>query len=105
MCVYCRPIYSGRQVCGRTTPGSHRRKEEGRSHRRKEGRTGFLIHLTSAVLAFIFLARRIQPLLSLADREAEFLCTDDHVCASKIHALCLERHCNTMFVNSYITTT
>ena len=29
------------------------------------GHTGFLIHLPSAVHAFIFLARRIQPLLSL----------------------------------------
>ena len=38
----------------------------------KEGRTGFLIHLPSAVLAFIFLARRIQPFLSLVDREVEF---------------------------------
>ena len=35
------------------------------------GRTGFLIHLPSAVLAFIFLARRIQLFLSLVDREVE----------------------------------
>ena len=38
----------------------------------EEGHTGFLIHLPSAVLAFIFLARRIQSLLSLVDREVEF---------------------------------
>ena len=38
----------------------------------EEGNTGFLIHLPSAVLAFIFLARRIQPFLSLVDREVEF---------------------------------
>ena len=38
----------------------------------EEGHTGFLIHSPSAVLAFIFLARRIQPFLSLADREVEF---------------------------------
>ena len=37
-----------------------------------EGPTGFLIHLPSAVLAFIFLARRIQPFLSLVDRGVEF---------------------------------
>ena len=37
-----------------------------------EGHTGFLIHLLSAVRAFIFLARRIQPFLSLVDREVEF---------------------------------
>ena len=37
----------------------------------EEGRTGFL-HLPSAVLALIFLARRIQPFLSIADREVEF---------------------------------
>ena len=34
----------------------------------EEGRTIFL-HLSSAVLALIFLARRIQPSLSLVDRE------------------------------------
>ena len=38
----------------------------------EKGHTGFRIHLHSAVLASIFLARRIQPPLSLVDREAEF---------------------------------
>ena len=38
----------------------------------EEGHTGFLIHLLSEVRAFIFLARRIQPFLSLVDREVEF---------------------------------
>ena len=38
----------------------------------EEGHTGFLIHLLSAVRAFIFLARRIQPFLSLVHREVEF---------------------------------
>ena len=39
----------------------------------KEGNTGFSIHLLSAVLALIFLARRIQPsFLSLVDREVEY---------------------------------
>ena len=37
----------------------------------EEGHTGFL-HLPSAVLALIFLARSIQPFLSLVDREVEF---------------------------------
>ena len=42
------------------------------------GHTGFLIHLHSAaVLALIFLARRIQPFLSLVDRGVEFLRTND----------------------------
>ena len=50
------PIYSGRQACGRIS----------------RGRTGFLIHLPFAVLALIFLARRIQPFLSLVDREVDF---------------------------------
>ena len=36
----------------------------------EEGHTGFLIHLFSAVR--VFLARRIQPFLSLVDREVEF---------------------------------
>ena len=37
----------------------------------EEGHTGFLIHLLSAVRALIFLGRRIQPFLSLVDREVE----------------------------------
>ena len=37
----------------------------------EEGHTGF-IHLSSAVLPLIFFARRIQPSLSLVDREFEF---------------------------------
>ena len=37
----------------------------------EEGHTGFLIHLLSAVHALIFLARRIQPFLSLVGREVE----------------------------------
>ena len=38
----------------------------------EEGHTGFLIHLPPAVRALIFVARRIQPFLSLVDREVEF---------------------------------
>ena len=37
----------------------------------EEDHTGFL-HLPYAVLSLIFLARRIQPFLSLVDREVEF---------------------------------
>ena len=37
----------------------------------EEGHTGFL-HLPSAMLTLFFLAIRIQPFLSLVDREAEF---------------------------------
>ena len=37
----------------------------------EEGHTGFL-HLPSAVIAFIFIARRDLPYLSLVDREVEF---------------------------------
>ena len=40
----------------------------------EEGYTGFLIHLPSAVHVFIFLARRIQPFLSLVDCEVEIIC-------------------------------
>ena len=43
----------------------------------EEGHTEFLIHLPSAVRALIFVARRIQPFLSLVDREVEFLCTNE----------------------------
>ena len=35
------------------------------------GVTGLLIQLPSAVLALIYLARRIQPFLSLVEREVE----------------------------------
>ena len=38
----------------------------------EEGHTRFLIRLPSAVLAWIFLARKIQPFLSLVDHEVEF---------------------------------
>ena len=38
----------------------------------EEDHTEFFIHLPSAVRALIFLARRIQPFLSLVDREVEF---------------------------------
>ena len=37
----------------------------------EEGHAGVL-HVPSAVLALTFLARRIQPSLSLVDREVEF---------------------------------
>ena len=36
------------------------------------GHTGFSIHRPSAVRALLFLARRIQPFLSLVDHEVEF---------------------------------
>ena len=39
----------------------------------EEGHTGFLIPLLSAVRALIFLAIRIQPFLSLGDREVELV--------------------------------
>ena len=42
----------------------------GRTSRGHTGRRS--IHLLSAVLALILLARRIQPFLSLVDREVEF---------------------------------
>ena len=63
VCVCFLAIHSGHQVRWTYQPGSHKRKV---TH------TGFLIHLLSAVRALIFLARRIQPFLSLVDREVEF---------------------------------
>ena len=38
----------------------------------EEGHTGFLHLSSAAVLALIFLARRIQPFLSLVDHDIEF---------------------------------
>ena len=49
----------------------------------EEGHTGFFIHLLSAVRALIFLARRIQPFLSLVDREVDFLCTNDLIVSTR----------------------
>ena len=61
VCVLCgHPIYSERQACGRTSQGTQ-----------EEGHTGFS-HFPSAVLAVMFLARRVQPFLFLVDREVEF---------------------------------
>ena len=60
MCVVCfLPIHSGHQWTYQ--PGSHRRKV-----------TQDFSSILSAVHALIFLARRIQPFLSLVDREVEF---------------------------------
>ena len=68
VCVRCcRLIYSGRQVCG--LPAGVTQEEE--------DHTGFL-HLPSAVLALIFLARRIQPFLSLVVK-SNFVCTNDFI--------------------------
>ena len=47
----------------------------------KEGLTGFL-QLPSAVLALIFLAKRIQLLLSLVDREVEFCVLTNQTCST-----------------------
>ena len=48
--------------------------------RTSRGHTGFFVTLLSAVRALIFLARRIQPFLSIVDREVKsnfVYCTDD----------------------------
>ena len=61
-CVFCVffPSILDIKFVGRTSRG-----HTGGSH------TGFIIHLLSAVRALIFLAKRIQPFLSLVDREVE----------------------------------
>ena len=48
-------------------PGSHMRKV---TH-------DFFFTVVLRCMTFIFLARRIQPFLSLVDREVEFLCTNN----------------------------
>ena len=67
VCVYFLPIHSGHQVRWTYQPGSHRRKVT----------QDFFVNLTSAVRALIFLPRRIQPFLSLVDREVEFCVAND----------------------------
>ena len=47
--------------------------------RTSRGHTGVFIHLLSAVRALLVLARRVQPFLSLVDREVEFLCANDFI--------------------------
>ena len=61
LCVFFPSILNIKFV-GRTSRGH----TGGRSHRI------FIQHLLSAVRALFFLARRIQPFLSLVDREVEF---------------------------------
>ena len=61
------PINSGHQVRWTYQSGSHRRKVT----------QDFSPTFLSAVRAFIFLARRIQPFLSLVDREVEFCVLND----------------------------
>ena len=65
LCVFF-PFILDIKFVGRTTAGVTQ----------EEGPTGFFIHLLSAVRTLILLARRIQPFLSLVDREVE-LCTND----------------------------
>ena len=65
VCVCFLPIHSGHQV---DVPAGVTQEE---------GHTGFFIHLLSAVRALIFLARRIQPFLSLVDRD----CLTEHICS------------------------
>ena len=55
--------------------------------------TGFL-HLSSAVLALIFLARRIQPFLSLTNRDSRVLCTNNelivlHLLGMYVYYVCM----------------
>ena len=57
MSVCFLPIHSGHKFVGRTS----------------RGYTGRRSHRISAVRALIFLARRIQPFLSLVDRESNLL--------------------------------
>ena len=54
VCVCFLPIHSGHQV-----------RWTYQQVTQEEGHTGFLVHLLSAVRTLIFLARRIQPFLSL----------------------------------------
>ena len=60
VCMCCHPLHSGRQTCGRTS----------------RGHTG-LLHHRFAMLALTFIARRIQPSLSLIDREVAFFVTHE----------------------------
>ena len=73
MCVFFSPFIPDIKFVGRTS----------------QGNTGFLIHLLSAVRALIFLARRIQPFLSLVDRESRNLFTNDLIVLRQLGILVL----------------
>ena len=80
MCVcvfFFFPFILDIKFVGRTSRGH----TGGRSHR-----IGFLIHLLSALRALIFLARRIQPCLSLVDREVEFCVRVCFLCVFSSHS-------------------
>ena len=62
MCVLSSHLFWTSDCCGRTSRG----------HTEERGHTEILALLSVAVLAFIFIARRNQPSLSLVDREVEF---------------------------------
>ena len=56
----------------------------------EKGHTGFFILPLSAVRALVFLARRIQPFLSLVDREVEFcILTNDLIVLHPLNILFL----------------
>ena len=61
MCVFCSHVIW--TSCSLGVPAGVTQEEE---------HIGFLTHRPSAVRALIFLVRRIQPFLSLVDREVEF---------------------------------
>ena len=50
----------------------------------QEGGYKTFLHLPPAVLALIFLARRIQSFLALVDREVDFLCINTGFYGDKI---------------------
>ena len=55
----------------------------------EEGHTGFL-HLPSAVLALIFLARRIHPLLPLVERQVELCVLTNYLSKNPSSCDCTE---------------
>ena len=79
MCVFF-PFILDMKFVGRTSRGFFRvgnqyaecEKQQQQQTTQEEGHTGFLIYLPSVVRALIFIARKIQPFLSLVDREVDF---------------------------------
>ena len=69
----------------------------------QEGHTGFL-HLPFAVLALIFLARRIQPFLSLVDREVEFRVTNDFINLHLLLGVFFPSSCDDTEVRTHVPT-
>ena len=77
-CVCCHPIYSGHQACGRTSRGH------------TGGRPHSISPLSFCGACLNFLAKMIQPFLSLVVHEVDFFCVCVSVCVCVFFSFILD---------------